>query len=416
MRLKSRWVLVALAGLLVIVMSACSNANNGTTTTTGFMWVATQGDQKLTPYTINLSSGTVTATATGVATGINPTVMAITPDASTLFVANVDDNCASSGSPVYCDRVRAFAIKSDGTIGTAGSPVQITTTSSASPLGMAVGLAVDPTGTLLFVTHQGNSGVLGQSGSVAGTISVFSISGTTLNPAQVFTSALTGEVTGNGPVAVAASPAANFLYVSDQFTGNVAAYSYDTTGALTFIASYAAGSNPTGLAFSRCAGASAANNVCKTGADGNILFVANSGSNNVSAFTACIQANTTCPSANGILMPVSGSPFAAGIGPTSIIVDPVADFVYALDRSSFQVSQYGFSPATGALTALSPSAASTGASPLSGAITVQGNWFFVANNGASSLSAYSVNSVGKLNSATTSTVVLTGQPSAVLIR
>src|SRR6266568_986861 len=305
MRLKSRWVLVALAGLLVIVMSACSNANNGTTTTTGFMWVATQGDQMLTPYTINLSSGTVTATATGVATGINPTVMAITPDASTLFVANVDDNCASSGSPVYCDRVRAFAIKSDGTIGTAGSPVQITTTSSASPLGMAVGLAVDPTGTLLFVTHQGNSGVLGQSGSVAGTISVFSISGTTLNPAQVFTSALTGEVTGNGPVAVAASPAANFLYVSDQFTGNVAAYSYDTTGALTFIASYAAGSNPTGLAFSRCAGVSAANNVCKTGADGNILFVANSGSNNVSAFTACIQANTTCPSANGILMPVS---------------------------------------------------------------------------------------------------------------
>ena len=72
--------------------------------------------------------------------------------------------------------------------------------------------------------------------------------------------------------------------------------------------------------------------------------------------------------------------------------------------------------ATGALTALSPSAASTGASPLSVAITVQGNWFFVANNGASSLSAYSVNSVGKLNSATTSTVVLTGQPSAVLIR
>src|SRR5438876_9484380 len=113
MRLWSRWVLVAVAGLLVIVMSACSNAKKGTTTTTGFMWVATQGDQKLTPYTINLSSGTVTATATGVATGINQTVMAITPDASTLFVANVDDNCASSGSLVYCYLFRAFAINSD---------------------------------------------------------------------------------------------------------------------------------------------------------------------------------------------------------------------------------------------------------------------------------------------------------------
>ena len=155
---------------------------------------------------------------------------------------------------------------------------------------------------------------------------------------------------------------------------------------------------------------------CQTGADGNILFVANSGSNNVSAFAACIQVNTTCSSPSGMLTQVSGSPFPAGTGPISIIVDPVADFVYALDRSSFQVSQYGFSPATGALSLLSPSSVSTGASPLSGAITLEGNWFFVANNAASSLSAYSVSSTGKLNAATTSSVVLTGQPSAVLIR
>jgi 6-phosphogluconolactonase (cycloisomerase 2 family) len=417
MRLKSRWAVVMLAGLLVVALTGCSNSNNSTTTTTGFMWVATQGDQKLTPYTISLSNGTVTQVAAGVATGINPTTMAITPDAKTLFLADVDDNCASSGAPVYCDRVRSFAVNSDGSLGTAGIPVQITTTSSTTgPLGMALGLAVDPTGTLLFVTHQGNSGVLGQAGSVGGTISVFSISGTTLNPGQLFPSALSGEVTGNGPVAAVASPSGSYLYVADQFTGNVAAYSYDTSGALTFINSYSAGSNPSGLAFSRCAGVAAASTVCQTGADGNILFVANSGSNNVSAFTACIQVNTTCSSPNGTLAQVSGSPFPAGTGPISIIVDPVADFVYALDRSSFQVSQYKFSPATGALSLLSPSSASTGSSPLSGAITLEGNWFFVANNGASSLSAYSVGSTGKLNAATTSSVVLTGQPSAVLIR
>jgi len=385
------------------------------------MWVATQGDQKLTPYTISLSNGTVSGISAGVASGINPTTMAITPDAKTLFLANVDDNCASSGAPVYCDRVRAFAINSDGTIGTAGTPVGVptvngTTLTSPTPLGMALGLAVDPTGKFLFVTHQGNSGVLGQAGSIGGTISVFSISGTTLNPPQVFSSALPGEVTGNGPVAAVASPSASYLYVADQFTGNVAAYNYDTSGALTFINGYSVGSNPSGLAFSRCAGVAAATTVCQTGADGNILFVANSGSNNVSAFAACIQVNTTCSSPSGMLTQVSGSPFPAGTGPISIIVDPVADFVYALDRSSFQVSQYGFSPATGALSLLSPSSVSTGASPLSGAITLEGNWFFVANNAASSLSAYSVSSTGRLNAATTSSVVLTGQPSAVLIR
>jgi 6-phosphogluconolactonase len=398
MLVKFRWVLVLLAGLLIVISSACSNANNGTTTTSGFMWVATQGDQKLTPYTINLSSGTVTQVGSAVDTGLNPAALAITPDASTLFLSNTGDSTIS-----------IYTVKSDGSLTSAGSP---------TPVSAPNALAVDSTGKFLFIASQGNSGVIGQPGSVPGTISVFSISGTTLTQVSnpPFPSALPGEVTGNGPAALLASPTANFLYVSDQFTGNVAAYSYDSTGALTLIGSHAAGSNPAGLAFSRCAGVSAATNVCKTGADGNVLFVANSGSNNVSAFTACIQANTTCPSANGMLTQVSGSPFAAGIGPSSIIVDPVADFVYALDRSSFQVSQYRFSPATGALTALSPSAASTGASPLSGAITLEGNWFFVANNGASSLSAYSVNSVGKLNSATTSTVVLTGQPSAVLIR
>jgi 6-phosphogluconolactonase len=398
MRVKSRWVLVVLAGLLVIIMNACSNANNGTTTTTGYMWVATQGDQKLTPYTINLSSGTVTRVGTALDTGANPAALAITPDASTLFLANTGD-----------DTISIYTVKSDGSLTAAGTPTPVLSPDA---------LAVDPTGKLLFVANQGNSGVLGQPGSVPGTISVFSISGATLTPVanSPFPSALPGEITGNGPAALVASPSGNFLYISDQFTGNVAAYSYDSTGGLTLIGSQAAGSNPGGLAFSRCAGVSTANNVCKTGADGNILFVANSGSNNVSAFAACIQTNTTCSTANGMLTQVSGSPFAAGIGPSSIIVDPVADFVYALDRSSFQVSQYGFSSATGALTALSPSAASTGASPLSGAITLEGNWFFVANNGASSLSAYSVNSVGKLNAATTSTVALTGQPSAVLIR
>ena len=398
MRLKFRWAVVMLAGLLVVALTGCSNSNNSTTTTTGFMWVATQGDQKLTPYTINLSNGTVTQVGTAVATGINPQALAITPDASTLFLANTGD-----------DTISIYTVKSDGSLTAAGTPTPVLSPDA---------LTVDPTGKLLFIATQGNAGVFGQPGSVPGTISVFTISGTSLTPAanSPFSSALPGEVTGNGPIAVAVSPTGSFLYVSDQFTGNIAVYSYDSTGALTFINGYAAGSNPSGLAFSRCAGVAAATTVCQTGADGNILFVANSGSNNVSAFAACIQVNTTCSSPNGTLAHISGSPFPAGTGPISIIVDPVADFVYALDRSSFQVSQYGFSPATGALSLLSPSSVSTGASPLSGAITLEGNWFFVANNAASSLSAYSVSSTGKLNAATTSSVVLTGQPSAVLIR
>jgi 6-phosphogluconolactonase (cycloisomerase 2 family) len=419
MRVMSRWVLTLSAVVIVAALTSCSNSNNGSTSTTGFMFVTTQGDQKVSSYTINLGSGSVSSATSSAASGLNPTAMtsAVTSSTATLFVANVDDNCGSAGSSVFCDQIRPFTINSDGTIGTAGTPIPVTTTTSSTPLGMALSLTVDPTGAFLFVTHQGNSFAFAQGGAVPGTISVFQISGTSLTQVSgsPFLSALPGEVTGNGPSGVVVAPSGNFLYVSDQFTGNIAAYSYDSTGTITLINAYPSGTNPAGLAFSRCAGISAATPRCTAGADGNVLFVANSGSNSVSAFTSCIQVSTTCANADGTLTAVSGSPFPAGNGPISVVADPVADFVYAVDRTSFQVSQYQFSPATGALSPVTPSA-STGSSPLSGAITTDGSWFFVANNGASSLSAYSVGTGGRLNAATTSSVPLAGQPSAVLIR
>jgi 6-phosphogluconolactonase (cycloisomerase 2 family) len=96
------------------------------------------------------------------------------------------------------------------------------------------------------------------------------------------------------------------------------------------------------------------------------------------------------------------------------MVNPARNLVYAVDNGSFQVSEYTYSPATGALTALSPAAASTGASPLSGGITSDGNWVFVPNNGGSSLSAYGVGTAGQLTVGTT--VTLLGQPSVALVR
>jgi 6-phosphogluconolactonase (cycloisomerase 2 family) len=439
MGVMSRWVLAAIGLFLVAALFGCSNSNNNNNSpATGFMWVATQGDKLVRAYTIDLNSGTVRQVGGASDTGIQPAVMTTAPGGATIFMVNSGD-----------DSVTLYSINSDGSICTSPPSGKqtcpaVATVSTLSVLNgcssncgpvyghVPVAVAVDPTGQFLFVADQGQANDVNNPGG----ISVFSISGTSLTPVgpacpanysqSVCPFVLTDSVSGFGlgPSGIAVSPAGNFLYVTDQFTNDVSVLSYDTSGALTLITTCAqncldpripVGSNPVGIAFSRCAGATQATANCPTGAD-NVLFVANSGSQNVSAFTACIQANTTCSGETGALSAVSGSPFAAGTGPISIIPDPVADVVYALDRASFQVSQYSFSPATGALSALSPATASTGSFPISAGITTDGKWFFVANNGASNLSAYGVGTAGRLNAASTSSVSVPNQPSAVLIR
>jgi 6-phosphogluconolactonase len=410
MRTRS-WVLALLAVTPVVVFNSCSTANNGTTSGTGFMWVATKGDQLVSSFTIDLSNGAVSSVRSSVDSGINPSQLALTPDGATLVLANVDDNCGTAQAPSYCDRIRAFPInQADGTIGTAASPIQITANAFSTPQGMKLGLAIDPSGKFLFVTHEGNSGPIGSPGTVEGTISVFTISGTTLAP--VGTSAVTtqGNPTGTGPVAAVATTTPNvggFLYVANQFSSTVSEYSYDTTGTLTFVTNYPVAANPSALAFSR--------EVANTNRD-NFLFVSNAGSNQVSVFSACVVATLNCGGATGVLSPISGSPFPAPTGPGPILVDPTFDWVYVIEQSSFQVSQYAFAPATGALSALSPAAISTGAGPVGGGITRDGNWMFVANSGASNLSAFGVGATGKLGPANTSTVLLANQPSAILVR
>jgi 6-phosphogluconolactonase len=406
MRMKSGWVLVVLAPLLVLLYG-CSNSNNITNSGTGFMWVATQGDQRVTSFTVTLSTGAVSGVGSAVATGATPVAMAITPDAKSLFVANATDNSVS-----------AYAVNSDGSLTAQGA---------ATPVGqLPAALAVDPSSKFLFVANQGTSG-----DPTSGTVSVFTVQAATLSPVpgSPFHTVPSNDVIdtiGTGPSALAVAPTGNFLYVANQFTNDISIFSYDGSGALTLITRcgsplncpsprVATGNNPSGLAFSRCAGISTATTSCPT-SDGNNLFVADSGSNQITVFAACIQASATCGTPNGTLAPVSGSPFGAGVSPVAFMIRPALNFVYAVDSKSNQISQYKYSSATGALTALSPAAASTGSNPLSGGITSDGNWAFVTDNGGSTLRAYTVGAGGQLNPAATASIPLSGQPSAVVVR
>jgi 6-phosphogluconolactonase (cycloisomerase 2 family) len=435
MGMKSRWALL-IAALCALQFGGCSSAKLVGATGTGFVWVATEGNQQVAAFSVNESNGAVSPAGKAAATGSQPAAMALTPDDKTLFIANTADGT-----------INAYTVNTDGSLKAATGT---TSTLSQGPSGQIYGqnpvaMAVDPGGKFLFVADQGQS----SNANVPGGISVFSISGTSLKavgPAcpsgfsqstcpQNIADLVTGF--GTGPSALAVAPSGNFLYVANQFSDTVLGFSYDGNGNLTELPGQSpnpcgagapgycvqTGANPAGLAFSRCAGISKGTSFCSS-ADGNNLFVANSGTNNISIFTACIQSSATCASADGSLTAV-GSPVAAGVGPKTIIPSPELDFVYVVDAQSNEISQYKYSGVTGTLSPLSPAAVSTGISPFGGGITGDGSYFFVSNNNGSSMSVFKVDNTasttgtaadGRLVPGPTASVALAGQPAAIIAR
>jgi 6-phosphogluconolactonase (cycloisomerase 2 family) len=119
-------------------------------------------------------------------------------------------------------------------------------------------------------------------------------------------------------------------------------------------------------------------------------YVANLGSNNVSAYRI---------GENGALTPVPGSPFPAGIRPSSIAVDLFGRFAYVANFESNDVSAYriGFN---GALMPVGGSPFPTGSDLFSGPTSVAvdpfGRFVYVTNVGSSNVSAFRINKNGAL--------------------
>jgi 6-phosphogluconolactonase len=90
----------------------------------------------------------------------------------------------------------------------------------------------------------------------------------------------------------------------------------------------------------------------------------------------------------GRLTPLPGSPFPAGIGATSLAVDPLDRFVYVTNQSSNSVSGLTINSATGALTLISGSPFAAGTAPQSIAIDPLGRYVYVANQGSDNVSGY----------------------------
>jgi len=120
--------------------------------------------------------------------------------------------------------------------------------------------------------------------------------------------------------------------------------------------------------------------------------VSNSQPNNsVSAFTICsVISLPSCPNADFSLLPVSGSPFAAGNAPGPLMMDAYANYLYVLDTGQNAISAYTVSTTTGSLTPLSPTPITTNAYPTSIAIRSDDSWMFVTNLNSANLSQYAI--------------------------
>jgi 6-phosphogluconolactonase len=105
--------------------------------------------------------------------------------------------------------------------------------------------------------------------------------------------------TGTGPNSVNVDPLDNFVYVTNEGSDNISAYSLGANGALTPIAGspFPAGDEPSAVAMDP---------------SGRFVYVVNSSSGTVSVFA--IAGST------GSLSAASGSPYAAGNLPSAIAI------------------------------------------------------------------------------------------------
>lgn len=112
----------------------------------------------------------------------------------------------------------------------------------------------------------------------------------------------------------------------------------------------------------------------------------------------------------GVLTPVAGSPFAAGVLPSSIASDSTGSYVYATDYSRSLVMGYTVSASTGVLSPMTSGPFKTGTAPSSIVLNQTFKYAYVANSTDSTVTAYSMNN-GALTSVGTYTVGL--QPVAI---
>jgi 6-phosphogluconolactonase (cycloisomerase 2 family) len=265
-----------------------------------FAYVANDTSNNVSAYKIDQTTGALTqvdadGTVAGIqnfAAGTNPRAVAIDPAGKCALVAN-------GGS----DNVKSYTINA-----TTGALANVSTVISRSAGSAPRSVAIDPaTGTFAYVANAGGNTVVGASWAT-GTATFTTNAAHGYKPGDVIHVSNVVTATGyNGTFTVLTVPLPTTFTVSITANpgtwisggtiaeGSVSAFSLDpNTCAITLMDTFTAGTTPFSISIDP---------------SGKYVYVANFGSNNVSAYSID---NT------GALTALAGSPFSSGLGPVSV--------------------------------------------------------------------------------------------------
>jgi 6-phosphogluconolactonase len=357
------------AGANVSVTVFCSTAGR-------FAYAANAGDNTISVYSIDSTSGALTAVGTPVSTGMSPYAIAARPDGRYVYVVNQISN-----------NVSVFAVDA-----TSGALTSI----PGSPFAAGIdpqALTFDPSGAYLYVANNGSDN-----------LSAYEVDAGTgaLAPLSTATYA-----TGTGPSAVVASNGESvsseggFVFVANNGgSSNISVFAITAgTGALTPVVGspFAAGGNPHSLVLTPFG-------PWDYGAV--FLYTANFDGTGSTISGFSVDPDT------GALTALSGSPFAEPVS-NYIGIDLTGAYLYV--TTGADVAGYSID-ASGLLTALTGFPVASGANAYSVTVDPSNQFLYVGNGGSANISGYKLNAAnGELTAIPGSPFTAGSQPDFIAI-
>jgi len=305
-----------------------------------FAYVANAGDNTVSAYTIDASSGALAAIGAPTVAGTSPsaTLGVEYYDKRFLYVANEHSNDIS-----------AFAV--DAITGALNAVPGSPFAAGTDPQAMALVPAL-----YLYVVNSGSDNVSAYSiDDATGTLSPLSPGPSTI-------------ATGKSPTSIVVGPN-SIIYVANHGGSNdISAFSNPSPGILAPLpgSPFPAGGNPLSLAL---------------GAGGKFLYTANPDATHPSISGFSIDPTS------GALSPLSGSPFPLPVS-HYIATDQTGAYLYVTSGDS--ILGYAIDATTGALTALPGFPVAAGANAYSVSVDLSNQHLYVANDGAANISGFTL--------------------------
>ena len=270
-----------------------------------YLYASNSGEGDVSLFT-TASDGALTEVLPRAPVGVGPTAMAMDSAGAYLYVANSGSNSIS-----------VFSVDSGSG---ALTPVVQGSSGSAGGTQAAIGLtplniALDPSGTILYVTGNGTLG---------GLVEAFSLTAGQLT-------FVASSQAGSSPNGLVVSPNGSFVYTANTNDNSISEFS-SSNGVLSQIAGSPIGGGTFDSPLSLF--------INKTGG---FLSVANNGFNNIAVDAI---------GSDGSLSVISTSPFASNAQPSFISGDPNGEYIFVGNQSSPAIQSFALTASSGTLTAV----------------------------------------------------------------